>query len=100
MKSQAIKEHMNSIKSEDVLVPTTDDWYPNYEGNKVQVSIMPLIPRTEDEKLWRVCVWGADDCGMEYDTDDKHDAMVTFDMLKHRDFITKAGLLELGFNFA
>ena len=54
-----------------VLKPTKDYWYPNFKGNRVQVSIH--IPDNEymaynpSAYTARVSVWGADDCGMEKD---------------------------------
>lgn len=53
------------------IISTTDDWYPCFEGNKVQVSVHELVcGRNEDGFIIdniRICVWGADDCGMELD---------------------------------
>ena len=55
-----------------VFKRTQDCWYPSfrlegfYEGKKnielVEVSFLRL-----HSGEWRVCVWGADDCGMELD---------------------------------
>jgi len=42
--------------------PTNDDWYPNYEGNLVRLRVLSL-----SDGMWRVCVWGNDDTGMEID---------------------------------
>jgi hypothetical protein len=42
------------------LKEVNDDWYPNIDGKYVTVSLYEGSP----ESL--VCVWGNDDCGMEY----------------------------------
>ena len=44
-----------------VYKPTDDDW-SNYYSDLVQVR---LCKTTDD--MWRVCVWGDDDIGMEID---------------------------------
>lgn len=44
-------------------VTTPDDWHPCYEGGEVEVWLVSLLNATH----WRVCVWGADDDGMERD---------------------------------
>ncbi len=48
----------------DTFVQTSDYFYPNYEGDLVNVSMMRL---DLEEDTYRVCVWGADDCGFERD---------------------------------
>jgi hypothetical protein len=46
--------------------PTNDDWYPNYPNDTVRVALM--VNMDNKGEIWhRVCVWGADDCGMEMD---------------------------------
>ncbi len=59
------------MKSFYCLKPTPDDWYPNYEGDLVKVRLGIYIPdccaKNKGKKFHRVCVWGADDCGMEKD---------------------------------
>lgn len=52
-----------------VFKRTIDDWCPNYNiesdarvSGLVEVSLLKLF-----DGDWRVCVWGADDLGMEKD---------------------------------
>ena len=56
------------MKRVDVFKKTNDDWYPAFEmgGEKlVEVSFIQLTPwLPAEERIWRVCVWGNDDCGM------------------------------------
>lgn len=44
---------------------------------------------------WRVCVWGGDDYGFQYDTDDEHLARRIFDRIGH--LVTIADLRSWGF---
>lgn len=64
------------ITHTDVMKPTQDWWYPNYENNMVRVTLM--IPDEEfmqempDCYVARVAVWGKDDMGMEKDFFGEH----------------------------
>lgn len=51
------------VKEGASMVPATDDWYPCFPHGLVAVRWFPFL----DGKGWRVCVWGADDTGMERD---------------------------------
>jgi hypothetical protein len=53
---------LNPSRLAEFYVATTDDWAPNWQGNTVRVSVYLLT--TGDIRL---CVWGADDMGMERD---------------------------------
>jgi hypothetical protein len=56
----------------------------------VEASIMQW-----DNGRWRVCVWGADDTGMERDVDDEAVARRLFDRINH--LVTMADLASWGF---
>jgi hypothetical protein len=67
-------ENMGEIKHEfteiEKVIETTDDWHPNYSGDRVRIFIMKSIytPETQfQHNLVRVAVWGADDFGLELD---------------------------------
>ena len=73
-------------KRVDVFVETHEDWYPSYalngwhKGKKpgdtklLEVSFLGNICSDPDKPpVYRTCVWGADDFGMEFDTPD-HDS--------------------------
>jgi len=69
----------------DVFKRTTDDWYPSYliQGDirfskLVEVSFTQTGPNPPITGDWRVCVWGADDCGMERDFQDEAQAWNCF----------------------
>ena len=54
------KNHKNRVT---LTVKAADQWYPNFPNDMVEVSAMIL----RDGLTVRVCVWGADDHGMERD---------------------------------
>lgn len=77
----------------EIMIPTTDDWYPNYQNNIVRlVYVGELVDST-----YRVAVWGADDFGVEYDAKDKETAENIFNKLKTKTNITQKELYDLGF---
>ena len=71
---------------------TKENWYPNLPGDKLRVSFMELMRNFKQAKpqLWRVCVWGNDDFGMERDYPDRTDAKKAFQEIV--DFTTKEEL--------
>lgn len=63
---------------------TTDEWYGEFRIHNdgrhekeryVHVSFMPL---NTTPILWRVCVWGNDDLGMEFDTEEYENALEVY----------------------
>lgn len=83
---------------------SSDDWYGNfkitddlrYPENFVSVSLMKLNPFNELQK-YRVCVWGNDDCGMEFDTELEFSARNIYCHVCMMRDVTKAALTKLGF---
>jgi hypothetical protein len=86
-------------------VRTNEDWYPamaplqkpanpDYHNPldhaAVRVSMMLL-----NDGNWRVCVWGGDDFGMEYDSPDFSEIKKLYDGIW--DFTTKSDLQRRGF---
>ena len=70
------------------LKETSEDWYPNIDGKYVAVS---YYSNPETEPL--VCVWGNDDCGMEYIG---NDAQYIFHRLLEEGNITRKICENLG----
>jgi hypothetical protein len=68
-----------------------DDWYPNFSGDLVRVSFMPLLTGGK----WRVCVWGADDLGMERDFETRLPALECYQNLPK--VLSQKMLKDLGF---
>jgi hypothetical protein len=72
-------------------LPTTDDWYPNFERNTVECSLLKLR-----DGMFRVCIWGADDTGMERDFESQMDAKAMFKALPNpvtRDWLKAQGFV-------
>lgn len=84
---------------------TPDDWHPAYNapdvsyvdhrrvGGFVKVSFIHLT-----DGLYRVCVWGADDTGMELDQKSRMDAMSLYKSIPNP--VTMKELTLLGFHSA
>lgn len=86
----------------DVFKRTTDQWYPSYQIERdgpmlVEVSFTQTGPYPPTSGEWRVCVWGADDCGMERDFTDESSAWTTFLEVIGMEDVTMAALQNLGF---
>lgn len=77
----------------DIMLPTTDNFYGNYDNNTVKLT---YIGRLTDGR-YRVTVWGNDDFGLIYDANDKGTAKVLFNKLKTKVNITLEELYNLGF---
>lgn len=67
-------------------VPTSLDFYPNFPGNTVRVSVMSLFTK---EPLYRVCIWGNDDYGFEYDSSDWGEVLGIYNDIHRVDSIDK-----------
>jgi len=72
------------------FVPTEEDWYPT-ENGQLRVSYIPLT-----DGMFRVCVWGADDFGMEKDMKDKGEARLLYRKIIKKP-IKRKDLEKLGF---
>jgi hypothetical protein len=48
------------LKKQTKRVKATDEWFPCFENSEVEVSVVQ-----DSGNIFRVCVWGADDTGME-----------------------------------
>lgn len=77
------------------FLPTTDDWYPNWPRGTVKCSLLDLR-----DKAVRVCVWGADDCGMERDYPHDEGDAACYLYLNLPNPVTKQWLTEHGFQRA
>jgi len=49
------------------FITTTDDWCPNYEGNKVRIFVLRNKYKEDKFNFVRIAVWGNDDLGLEMD---------------------------------
>ena len=82
--------------------PTSDNWCGNFkiaadarhvDKGYVQVSFMQLLP----SKLWRCCVWGNDDMGMEFDSHNKRIVQNIYIKVCLMEDVTILKLKQLGF---
>ena len=88
----------------DVFKRTQDDWYGNYRivgdqrvSDLVETSFMKLEPMNTGGPLWRVCVWGNDDCGVEKDFESETEAWNTFLQVIGLPFVNRSLLTAMGF---
>lgn len=84
---------------------TDDDWNPSYKmngyhqgvknPNLVEVSFIQFC----NNEGWRVCVWGADDSGMEKDFphNQRNEAWQLFSELLNLATVNRGKLKDLGF---
>ena len=85
-----------------VFKPTNDDWYPSYQIEGywkgipgqllVEVSFLELL-----DGQWRVCIWGADDCGYEQDFTDQGAAYEMFEHVVFQEHVDKEWLIAIHF---
>lgn len=84
----------------DCFKQTFDDWYSEFrikddqrhQGKFVCLSLLSL-----SNGLHRVCVWGNDDCGFDFDTSDPIEARQLYSQLALQESIIKSHLKTLGF---
>lgn len=88
-----------------VFKPTHDDWYPPYiikdhlgkdkDGWFVIVTMLEYC----NNYGWKVCVWGADDCGMEleFDKNSRRRCSEVFQQVIEQEYVNRGYLERLGF---
>ena len=87
------------------MMPTLDQWFPNHKlenhpsglTDGVEVSFIELRPFRKNPKLWRVCVWGNDDLGMERDFESRIDALAMYKKVTSWETVDKHQLTQNGF---
>lgn len=80
----------------EIYKQTTDDWFPCYVVEDEGTQLV-RIKFTHTGSEWRVCAWGADDCGMERDFIDKNEAWFCFLEVIRLEDVTKDCLKKRGF---
>ena len=90
-----------------VFKRTTDNWYGNYKvvddcrvSDLVEVTFCGNISLNEQSPIYRVCVWGNDDCGIEFDTENEATAWNVFLQVIGNDDVTMKLLKQLNFMVA
>lgn len=94
------------LKTIIVFKLTNEDWhysyrlegyYENITDRLLRVMFFKLSSSNDEPPIWRTCVWGNDDFGMEYDSATKEDTFAKFMQIISMEFISKTALEELGF---
>ena len=84
--------------------PTPDDWYSNFkihaDKRYTDTKLVCLSLLSLSDGQYRVCVWGNDDTGMEFDTPNLTYARRLYTDLCLQPEITKRDLVILGFPYA
>lgn len=94
-----------------VFKKTKDDWYPSYALGSWHRGVEPNATKlveviyngnitAYDPKVpavWRTCVWGGDDMGMEYDCDTEAEAWNMFLKVIAMDTVDQKALDNLGY---
>lgn len=88
------------FKSREKFIRTSEDWFPNYNQNRVRVFCRRISPAGQPE-VYRVAVWGADDTGMNKDfrTSDPSEAIKLYDELSNENAVLKENLKHSGFSY-
>jgi hypothetical protein len=91
----------------NVFKPTQDEWHGSYTLNDwhdgiknrmlVEVSFRGNISDPLSRPIFRTCVWGNDDCGMELDSPDEGTAFNAFLQVIGMENVNRADLQALGF---
>jgi hypothetical protein len=82
----------NKIDKREIYCFTSDNWCPNYEGNKVRVTMC----LNNNIKNHYVCVWGEDDLGMEFWSKDKTIIRKLYKKICNLEDVTMHKLKKLG----
>lgn len=93
----------------EVFKLTRDNWYPSYaldgwfRGNKSSKLVNVIYNgnitaySSTVTQIWRTCVWGGDDCGMEFDCDTEEKAWDMFLRVIRLEYVDKDVLTALGY---
>lgn len=90
----------------EVLKPTNDNWcgsytVDGYNGVRKQMFVEVIfngnISPPSDVPMFRTCVWGNDDCGMEFDSHLEGEVWNKFLQVIGMQFVDMVALRELGF---
>lgn len=82
---------------------TDDDWYPSYKlqgyhaGTMNQKLVTVTFLQFPDGGGYRCCVWGQDDCGMDFDHEDRNLVWFTFMDVLFQEKVNKGFLKDRGF---
>lgn len=72
------------------MISTNEDWYPNYQHNRIKITLQKDNPDT-----YRVSIWGEDDFGMEKIFSDYNTSLAQYNVLS--DGVLRSELKMMGF---
>lgn len=82
---------------------TQDNWYGSYRldssymGREKPMLVEVIFNGNIGDGVWRTCVWGNDDCGMEFDSHLEAEAWNKFLQVIGMKYVNMADLVALGF---
>lgn len=85
-----------------VYKETQEDWFPSYmlddtDTMMVRVSFLGNISDDPANPIWRTCVWGDDDMGMEFDCNNERECWNKFQMVIVQPYVNRDYLKSAGF---
>jgi len=83
-----------------VFKPTNDNWCGSYKLDGIHNSVMlveVIFNGNIGNGVWRTCVWGNDDCGMEFDCDSEAKCWNMFLQVIGMKFVDMVAVRDLGF---
>jgi hypothetical protein len=99
-----------SIPQAQAFVFTKEDWHGSYKlagwfrGQQnlalLHVKFHGKLNTLNGETIFRTAVWGSDDFGMEYDSDDEQKVFDLFVKITQMGNVTRKALEKLGFQHA
>lgn len=69
LKNWVVDHNNESSVTHKCRVKTNEDWHPTKDG-ELTMSVIKYDLNDNIHKLNRICIWGADDFGMERDFED------------------------------
>jgi len=94
----------------EVLKPTNDDWCgshivqdwpsPTGPGTVEQMFVSVVFNGMIGDGIWRTCVWGTDDCGVEFDCDNEAECWNKFLQVICMYYVDMEELSNIGFESA
>jgi len=87
---------INTRRRIEFYKETNENWYPSFEG-KYGIKLLRVSHMQLSDGLYRVCVWGADDFGMEIDLADQAEAWGFVEKILSMELIHQSNLRAIGF---
>jgi len=76
---------------------TKDNWCGNYYNELVKLTFHGNISPYQETPIYRVSIWGNDNMGMEFDTNNELTAQGIFQQVIGLEYVNRADLIKLNF---